>query len=239
MPCADRNHRAPDATIAAGRPPPARSVLAEAAPPLPPPLVCLDPGHERRADLSREPIGPGSSVLKIKDGGGAAGEARVVLAIARKTRTLLLARGFRVAMTRTGPDFAYGAGGNADRARFCNRRRAALMLRIHADGSPDRRARGVSTLFPGWRRGWTDDVYGRSRRAARLVHRALVRATGARDGGLAARRDLTGFNWANVPVILVETGFMTNPAERRKLTSRAYQWRVARGLARGAAASAG
>jgi N-acetylmuramoyl-L-alanine amidase len=39
-----------------------------------------------------------------------------------------------------------------------------------------------------------------------------------------------------VPVILVETGFMSNPTERRKLQSPAYQWRVARGLAAGTAA---
>ena len=207
-------------------------MLADVSPPPPPPLVCLDPGHERRADLSREPIGPGSTILKVKDGGGTAGEARVVLAIARKTRRVLLDRGLRVAMTRTGPDFD---GGNVERARFCNRRRAALMLRIHADGSADRRRHGVSTLYPAWRRGWTDDVYRPSRRAARLVQRAVVRATGAADRGLAERSDLTGFNWADVPVVLVETGFLTNRAERRKLASARYQWRVARGLARGAA----
>src|SRR5437868_9791390 len=38
---------------------------------------------------STEPIGPGSSVLKIKDGGGAPGEAPVALAIAFRTRALL------------------------------------------------------------------------------------------------------------------------------------------------------
>jgi N-acetylmuramoyl-L-alanine amidase len=47
---------------------------------------------------------------------------------------------------------------------------------------------------------------------------------------------LTGFNWANVPAILVETGFMTNPRERALLQSSAYEWKVARGLAGGAAA---
>jgi N-acetylmuramoyl-L-alanine amidase len=109
------------------------------------------------------------------------------------------------------------------------------MLRIHADGSTDSSVRGVSTLRPALRRGWTDDVYRPSRRAARIVHRALLRATGARNRGIVARRDLTGFNWANVPVILTGTGFMTNPAERRRLQSRSYQWRVARGLAAGAA----
>ena len=45
-----------------------------------------------------------------------------MLAIARKTRTLLLRRGYRVAMTRTGPVFRYGTGGNVARAQFCNRR---------------------------------------------------------------------------------------------------------------------
>lgn len=198
------------------------------------PLICLDPGHARRPNLTTEPIGPGSSVRKIKDGGGAPGEARVVLQMARKTRALLRQRGYRVAMTRNGPNFTYGCGGNVDRARFCNRRRAALMIRIHADGSSDSRVHGASMLYPALR-GWTSDIFRPSRRAARLVHRALVRATGAADRGLVARRDLTGFNWANVPVILPETGFMSNPAERRRLRSKPYQWRIARGLAAGAA----
>jgi len=66
----------------------------------------------------------------------------------------------------------------------------------------------------------------------------VIRRTGAADRGLVARGDLTGFNWANVPVILVETGFMTNPAERARLESTRYQWKVARGLAAGAAAFA-
>jgi N-acetylmuramoyl-L-alanine amidase len=207
---------------------------ADVPPPPPPaPLVCLDPGHGGRPNLETEPIGPGSTVRKVKDGGGAPGEAVVVLRIARKTHRILLAHGYRVAMTRTGPEFTYGARGNVDRARFCNRRRAALMLRIHADGSPNPRTHGVSTLYPAWRRGWTDDIQRPSRRAAGDVRRALVRATGAADRGLVARGDLTGFNWANVPVVLAETGFMTNPTERRRLRTARYQWRVARGLANG------
>ena len=66
-------------------------------------LICIDPGHGTDPSVAaqREPIGPGSTQLKIKDGGGAPGEADVVLAIAKRTRALLLARGYRVAMTRT------------------------------------------------------------------------------------------------------------------------------------------
>ena len=202
----------------------------------PPPLICLDPGHGTPPAIGRqlEPIGPGSSQLKIKDGGGARDEARVVLAIAWKTRSELVRRGYRVAMTRTGPWIRIGTRGNIARAQFCNRRHAALMLRIHADGSTDPATNGAATLYPALRAGWTDDIYATSRRAARLLQRSVVAATGAADRGLVARSDLTGFNWANVPVVLVETGFVTSPRESALLHSPGYQRRVARGLAAGA-----
>jgi N-acetylmuramoyl-L-alanine amidase len=176
-------------------------------------------------------------VLKIKDGGGARGEAAVALAIATRARRLLVARGYRVAMTRTGPTIRLGNGdGNIARAKFCNRRHAALMLRIHADGSADRSLHGVSTLVPAWHRGWTDDIYRPSVRAGRALQKAVVRATGAADRGLMQRSDLTGFNWADVPAVLVEAGFLSNPTEQRRLQTSAYQQRVAIGLVRGVSA---
>jgi N-acetylmuramoyl-L-alanine amidase len=204
----------------------------------PPPLICLDPGHGTPPAIGRqvEPIGPGSRALKIKDGGGAHGEAAVALAIARRARAVLLARGYRVAMTRTGPTINLPWGdGNIARARFCNRRHAALMVRIHADGSSDRSLRGVSTLVPAWHKGWTDDIYGRSLRAGRAVQKAVVASTGARDRGLARRTDLTGFNWADVPAVLVETGFLSNAKDSQLLHTPSYQQRIARGLANGVA----
>jgi len=204
----------------------------------PPPLVCLDPGHGTLPAVGRqtEPIGPGSAQRKIKDGGGAPGEAPIALAIALKTRALLQRDGYRVAMTRTGPTYA---GGNIARARFCNLRRAALMVRIHADGSTDSSLHGVKTLVPALRRGWTDDIFASSVRAGRQVQAAVVRETGARNLGLARRSDLTGFNWADVPAILIEAGFMTNSSERKLLQSNAYQLKVARGLAAGTRAFVG
>jgi N-acetylmuramoyl-L-alanine amidase len=149
---------------------------------------------------------------------------------------LLQRRGYRVAMTRTGAVFRYGNGGNIARAQFCNRRHAELMLRIHADGSTDPSQNGFSTLYPAFHRGWTDDIYARSLKAARFVQTAAVRATGARDLGLIPRTDLTGFNWADVPAILAECGFMSNPRERRLLQSSSYEGKVARGLTAGVAA---
>ena len=200
--------------------------------------VCIDPGHGTAPAVAAqvEAIGPGSQTMKIKDGGGAPGEAAVALAIARRTRAQLELLGYRVVMTRTGPGYR---GGNIARTQFCNAHHAALELRIHADGSTDPSLHGVSTLAPAFHRGWTDDVYARSLRAARLVQKAVVHATGAADRGVVLRSDLTGFNWANVPVILVETGFLSNPQEQARLHEPAYQLRVARGLALGVAAFLG
>jgi N-acetylmuramoyl-L-alanine amidase len=123
--------------------------------------------------------------------------------------------------------------GNIARARIANRAGAALFLRIHADGSEDPSARGTHTLYPALRKGWTDDVYGQSRRAAGIVQRELVGALGFPNRGLQERSDFTGFNWADVPVVLVEMGFMTNRTDDRLLATTAYQQRAAVGLCRG------
>jgi N-acetylmuramoyl-L-alanine amidase len=201
------------------------------------PVIVLDPGHDARANLATEPIGPGSSTRKIKDGGGTHGvvsgqtEAELNLRVALRLRELLRRAGLRVVMTRTateGPSI-----GNVARASIANRAGAALFLRMHADGSTDRSTRGTHTLYPALHRGWTDDIYASSRRAADLVQAELVRALGFPDRGLQERGDFTGFNWSDVPVVLVEMGFMTNPTEDRLLATSAYQQRAAVGLCRG------
>jgi N-acetylmuramoyl-L-alanine amidase len=201
------------------------------------PVVVIDPGHDLRANSATEPIGPGSSTLKIKDGGGTRGvvsgltEAELNLKVGLRVRALLRRAGVKVVMTRT--TTAGASMGNIARASIANRARAKLFLRIHADGLADRSARGTHTLYPALRRGWTDDVYAPSRRAAGVVQRELVGALGFPDRGLNERSDFTGFNWSNVPVILVEMGFMTNPTDDRLLATVAYQRRAAVGLCRG------
>jgi N-acetylmuramoyl-L-alanine amidase len=211
---------------------PAAQATAGAAP-----VVVVDPGHDLRANSDTEPIGPGSSTLKIKDGGGTHGvvsgltEAELNLRVGLRLRAMLERAGVRVVMTRT--KTAGTSMGNIARARIANRARAKLFLRIHADGLTDRSARGTHTLYPTLRRGWTDDVYASSKRAARMVQTELVRALGFPDRGLHERSDFTGFNWSNVPVILVEMGFMTHPTDDRLLATAEYQRRAALGLCRG------
>ena len=202
-----------------------------------PPVVVIDPGHDLRANLQTEPIGPGSSTRKIKDGGGTRGvvsgttEAQLNLAISLRLRALLQRAGVRVVLTRSRT--AGTSVGNVARAGIANLAGAALFLRIHADGSTSASARGTHTLHPARRAGWTDDIYASSRSAARIVQNELLGALGFPDRGLQERSDMTGFNWADVPAILVEVGFMTNPFEDRALATAAYRERAARGLCRG------
>ena len=201
------------------------------------PVVVVDPGHDLRANLATEPIGPGSAVRKIKDGGGTRGvatgsrEADVVLDVSLRLRALLRHAGVTVVMTRTRT--AGASMGNVARARIANRAGATLLLRVHADGHPSRAVRGTHTLAPALAPGWTDDIHRASARAASLVQRELVRALGFPDRGISERSDFTGFNWADVPVILVELGFMTNPIEDRQLGRPAVRERAALGLCRG------
>ena len=201
------------------------------------PVVVIDPGHDARANLAPEPIGPGSSTRKIKDGGGTHGvvtgvrEPDLTLEVSLRLRRLLRAAGVRVVMTRTRTSGA--SMGNIARARIANDAGAALFLRVHADGASSASARGTHTLTPALRRGWTDDVYASSRRAATLVQTELVRTLGFPNRGIQERSDFTGFNWADVPVILVEMGFMTNPTEDRALARPTVRQRAALGLCRG------
>jgi N-acetylmuramoyl-L-alanine amidase len=201
------------------------------------PVVVIDPGHDARANLATEPIGPGSTTRKIKDGGGTHGvvsgirEPELALDVSLRLRRLLRAAGVRVVMTRT--QTAGASMGNIARARIANDAGAALFLRVHADGASSVAARGTHTLTPALHRGWTDDVYAASRRAATLVQAELVRALGFPSRGIQERSDFTGFNWADVPVILVELGFMTNATEDRALARPAVRRRAALGLCRG------
>jgi N-acetylmuramoyl-L-alanine amidase len=201
------------------------------------PVVVVDPGHDRFGNPETEPIGPGSATRKIKDGGGTGGvvtgirEADLVLDVSLRLARLLRGAGVDAVLTRSRTEGR--SMGNIARARIANRTAAALFLRVHADGHPDSSVRGTHTLVPAFRLGWTDDVYRASRRAAEAIQRELVRSLGFPSRGIQERSDFTGFNWADVPVILVELGFMTNPTEDRALARPEVRARAALGLCRG------
>lgn len=202
------------------------------------PVIVIDAGHSGRADMRQEPIGPGSSVTKPRDAGGTSGvatrnpESLINLQVALRLRRLLVARGMKVVMVRTTQAKSLSS---SERARIANANHATLFVRLHCDGSTNRSRTGISMLVPKRNR-WTGPIYTPSRRAGRLALASTVRATGARNLGLVERSDLSGFNWSSVPSFLIEMGFMSNPAEDRKLATPSYQQKLATGIANGVAA---
>ena len=105
-------------------------------------IVVVDPGHDLRANSETEPIGPGSSPRKIKDGGGTSGvvsglrEAELNLRVGLRLRALLERAGVTVVMTRT-TNGRHEHGEHRPRANREPRRRGALPPhpRGRVDGS--------------------------------------------------------------------------------------------------------
>jgi N-acetylmuramoyl-L-alanine amidase len=119
------------------------------------------------------------------------------------------------------------------RAAIANQAGADLFVRLHADGASSPVAAGVFVLYPASITGWTDDVAVASKRAAQSVQQSLVAATGANNRGIVSRADMAGFNWSNVPVVMPEFGFLTNPTEDKLLATPAYQDKIVKGLVQG------
>jgi len=201
----------------------------------PQPVVVIDAGHQEKADLTLEPIGPGSTTLKEKVKGGATGvatgipEYRQTLAISLKLRDELQAAGIKVIMIRTTNNVNIA---NSMRAIIGNRSGAALVVRVHCDSNATSSVRGLSTLYPSGN-SWVKPIEASSKRAALLVQAAAIKATGAKDRGLYPRADMSGFNYSTVPTVIVECGFMSNPDEDRLLATPAYQAKLAAGMSAG------
>ncbi len=217
-------------TSAVGAPPTSTTTWLEGK------VVAIDPGHQAHANGEKEPIGPGSSTKKAKVSSGTSNrqtgtpESEVNLAIGLKLRDALTDLGIQVVMTRTSQEVDVP---NSRRAQIANEARAALAVRLHCNGSGDASVHGLFTLYPASIPGWTDDIAAASKSAAEIIQREAIAATGATDRGLQKRSDITGFNWSDVPVVLVEMGFMSNRGEGSLLESGTYQDKIVRGLVDG------
>ena len=198
-------------------------------------VICLDPGHGETSEYREEAVSPLSEEAKPAYVSGAEGvnqtEEELNLAVAELVKERLEQRGATVLMTRTTHQAAVS---NIERAEIANEANADLCIRIHADGAEDSSAHGVSTLVPAGDLLGTPEIVAPSREAAEYIQAALVQETGASDRGLVERTDLTGFNWSEVPVVLVEMGFLSNPEEDARMETQSYRNKLAKGMAEGA-----
>ncbi|MGM7634634.1 N-acetylmuramoyl-L-alanine amidase family protein [Bacillus sp. Hm123] len=188
-------------------------------------IICIDPGHQSKANLEQEPIGPGAKETKYKVSGGTTGVAtntpEHVLTLQASTllKKELENKGFQVIMTRTSADVDIS---NKERAEIANQHNANLFVRIHADGAENAEASGFSVLVPTKETPYTKSIFTDSEQAAKLVVSNVSKEISLHQTGVLYRNNLSGFNWSKVPVILTEIGFMTNPEEDLKLADPTY-----------------
>jgi N-acetylmuramoyl-L-alanine amidase len=164
-------------------------------------------------------------------------EATFTWRVATALRYRLEALGATVRMTRTSNStWLWGPCVNT-RGRFGAREHADVEISIHADGAASA-THGFFVIRPGWRRGYTDDIYRPSRALSTSVHSGLAaagfRPSNAYGGdGYDVRRDLGTLNMSDVPTVMVELGNMRNAREARCMRSTTCRGRYAAGLAAG------
>ena len=199
-------------------------------------VICIDPGHQTKGDMSEEPVAPGSSEKKFKVSWGTQGvatkipEYELTLSASKVLKKDLEKMGFKVIMTRETNDVNIT---NSERAIFANDNNADLVIRIHADGSDDSSTTGASLHIPSQDSQYTSKIYPESNECAKLIS-SEMKQDGFKVNSIYQRSDLTGFNWSKVPVVLVEMGFMSNPEEDQKMAETSYQEKMMKSVAEGA-----
>lgn len=182
-------------------------------------IARIEAAEEERAIV----IDPGHGGM---DGGCVFGdvvEKDINQKIAYRVVDKLRKMGYRVVLAREGDDFV----DKADRVEAANRQNARLYVSIHQNSCETDSVAGIETWYDG------SDEGRDSKRLAQLVQQETVKATGAVGRELVPDSELCVTSKSKMPACLIETGFLSNKAEREKLSTTEYREQIAEGIAKG------
>ena len=168
-------------------------------------------------------------------------EKHTALEIARRVEKHLRSLGIRTVMTRRDDTFVE----LEERCAIANRNAASAFVSIHlnADATSDDTA-GIETYYSSRKRlgdlmklrtalGLAPGLALKDERSAwlaRTLQRDLCKATGANDRRARDSNYLVVVQ-AECPAVLIECGYLTNETESKRLTSEAYQEKIAASIA--------
>lgn len=142
--------------------------------------------------------------------------------VTKQVKDQLRALGATVKMTRHSNSWKKWGPCVDERGSFGQKVGADLMLSIHADGAPSS-GYGFYVMVPSTIPGWTDDIAGPSRRAAKRFVEAMAAAGAPRStyvsGQIMVTPTISTLNFSDVPVLLLESGNMRNSADAARMTS--------------------
>jgi N-acetylmuramoyl-L-alanine amidase len=194
-------------------------------------IIVIDPGHG----------GNNYGTVSVLDGRF---EKEFTLDWAKRLKPLLETNGWHVFLTRTSDVYVT----NFDRVTFAETHHADLFISLHFNSTSDRdkKTGGLetycitpvgmpSTLTRGFADPWFENLPNNNFDAQNLqlavrVQNAL-RITGLEDRGVRRSRFDTVLRGQNRPAILIEAGYLSNPAEAKLIESADYRQKLAEAVA--------